>query len=466
MMKNLQRNRLQSKRANRNLRNPHQSRRPTHRLSNDESGRGRTEEPVADQNGSNDTRELGQQGAAHGVPYPLDTHRAEIHRQHVEGGFGAALNRGGSQRGKAVHTLGLHGFDQQRPRRTAGERFDHGGRQRIDEACVPTQPFHQMADTFQTEIQRTGSPQYAYRTQHRHQIGQQVLRNVEPFLGTFDKGLIDLHLAQRTNDHEQHDQAEQGQITEDGRQAGKGRRRQRTQKSHEATEQQRTRNQIGQHHRVPQTQTLHESHRQQPHDGRYAGGQQNRQEYQRRVRCALLGAIHEDRHWQQCQGRGIEHQKQDLRVTGGGLAGIQFLQRAHRLEADGRGGVIQAQGVGSEVEGNQAQCGMARRHFRHQAQKQRPQHLGQPVDNPGLFGNPQKAQPERERAEQQHHHFDRKLGHRKDALDHRGKNTGVAPNQPLPHGRHARNDKKTKPQAIEHRIRPSQDAGMITAGRA
>ncbi|MNY30388.1 hypothetical protein D3C86_1644950 [compost metagenome] len=65
-----------------------------------------------------------------------------------------------------------------------------------------------MTDTVQTEIQRAGRPQHAHRTEHRHQIRQQILRHIEAFFGAFDERLVDLHLAHRANEQKQHDQAE------------------------------------------------------------------------------------------------------------------------------------------------------------------------------------------------------------------------------------------------------------------
>ncbi|MNR21725.1 hypothetical protein D3C85_1386430 [compost metagenome] len=72
-----------------------------------------------------------------------------------------------------------------------------------------------MTDAVQTEIQRAGRPQYTHRTEHRHQIRQQVLRHIEAFFGAFDERLVDLHLAQRTDHQEQHDQPEQREVAED-----------------------------------------------------------------------------------------------------------------------------------------------------------------------------------------------------------------------------------------------------------
>ena len=195
-----------------------------------------------------------------------------------------------------------------------------------------------------------------------------------------------------------------------------------------------------------------------PDQGRAAGGEQDRQEHQRRVGRALLGAVHEDRHRQQGQRRGVEHQEQDLRVAGDGCAGVELLQGLHGLEADGRGGVVQAQAVGGEVQGDQADGRVAGRDFRHQAQEQRAQGLGQPLDDAGLLGDPQKAQPQGQGAEQQDHDLDRQLGHGEDAFHHRREDPGVAADQPLRQRRHGSHDEEAKPQAIKHQSNPPKDA--------
>ena len=53
------------------------------------------------------------------------------------------------------------------------------------------------------------------------------------------------------------------------------------------------------------------------------------------------------------------------------------------------------------------------------------------IHNAGLFCNAQKAQPQRERAKQQHHHLHRELGHGKQRLDHGRKHLGLAAQKPL-----------------------------------
>ncbi|MCY1451926.1 hypothetical protein D9M71_688160 [compost metagenome] len=101
---------------------------------------------------------------------------------------------------------------------------------------------------------------------------------------------------------------------------------------------------------------------------------------------------------------------------------------------------------------------MTGRYFRHQAGKQRAEYFGQPVDDAGLFSNLQKAQPQGQGAEQQDHHLDRQLGHGEDALDHRGKNAGIAAYQPLRQRGDGRDQEKAKPKAVEHPLFPHKVA--------
>ncbi|MCY1454359.1 hypothetical protein D9M71_714210 [compost metagenome] len=83
----------------------------------------------------------------------LDADGAEVHCQHVEGGFGAALDGGCHQGREAIHAVSLHGFDQHRPCRTAGKRFDQGCGQAFDKAGIPAQPLDRMTDAIQSQLQ-------------------------------------------------------------------------------------------------------------------------------------------------------------------------------------------------------------------------------------------------------------------------------------------------------------------------
>ena len=108
----------------------------------------------------------------------------------------------------------------------------------------------------------------------------------------------------------------------------------------------------------------------------------------------LLHAVHEDRHRQQGQRRGVHDQEQDLRVACGFRFGVQRLQFAHRAQPDRRGRIVEAEAVGGEVQGDQANGRMAARHLGHQACEQGAEPARKDADQSGLFGDVQEAQPQ------------------------------------------------------------------------
>ncbi|MNE32579.1 hypothetical protein D3C80_1261990 [compost metagenome] len=143
-----------------------------------------------------------------------------------------------------------------------------------------------------------------------------------------------------------------------------------------------------------------------------------------------------------------------MRIAGSSRTGVQLLQRAHGFQANGCSGIVQTQAIGGEVQGNQPQRRVAGRDFGHQAGKQWAEHFSQPFDDPGLFSDFQKAQPQGQGTEQQDHDLDRQLGHGEDAFDHCGEDPGIAAYQPLRQRGDGRDHKKSKPKAVEHPMFP------------
>ncbi len=381
----------------------------------------------------------------------LDADGAKVHRQHVKRRLGAALHRGGDQGGKAVHALGLHGFNQHGTCRAARKRLDQRRWQCIDKARVHARPFNTPADGVQHIAQRARRPKHAHRAQHGDQVRQQAFGDVKAFFATFDKGLVHRHAPPCADADKQQHQAKQRQIAQQRRQLRQRGSAQGGEQRHKTDQQQRHRQQIGQHHRAENRQPLHRRHAQQPDQRRGRSGQQNRQKHQRRVRRALLQAVHEDGDRQQRQRRGVEHQKQNLRVAGTFGRGIERLQRAHGFEAHRCGGVVQPQRVGGKVQRHQPQRRVAARHAGHQLGKQRRQPARQRIDNAGALGNAQKAQPQRQRAKQQHHHLHRQPRHGKQRLDHRRKHLRLAADEPLRQRGNGGAQEKSQPEGVEHR---------------
>ena len=54
-----------------------------------------SKEPVAHQNGGGDACQIGNQGTSQPMANAANAHGAKVDRQHIKGGFGATLERGG-----------------------------------------------------------------------------------------------------------------------------------------------------------------------------------------------------------------------------------------------------------------------------------------------------------------------------------------------------------------------------------
>jgi hypothetical protein len=202
------------------------------------------------------------------------------------------------------------------------------GRASTKRVSMPSS-FHAPADGIQHIAQRTRGAKHPHGAQHGHQVGQQALGHIKTLFGAVDKRLVHGHLAPGAHADKQHHQRKQREVAQQRRQLRQRRRAQRGQQRHEACQCQGHRQQIGQHHRAEQGQPLHRRHAEQPHQRGGRRGQQNGQEHQRRVGRALLHAVHEDGDRQQRERRGVEHQKQNLRVGGG--VGLGFSSCSARM---------------------------------------------------------------------------------------------------------------------------------------
>ena len=100
----------------------------------------------------------------------------------------------------------LHGFDQHRSCGTAGEGFDQCRGQCIHKPRIQAEGLDQPPDAVKRNIERTRGSKHANRTEHRHQVGQQVFGNVKTLSGALNEGLVYRHFFPPANDQEQHDE--------------------------------------------------------------------------------------------------------------------------------------------------------------------------------------------------------------------------------------------------------------------
>ena len=80
------------------------------------------EEQIRHQDRRHHPGQIRRQPTRHGVPGAPDAHRAEVHRQHVEGGLGAALDDAGQATGEGIRAVDLHGLDHHASGAAAAQR--------------------------------------------------------------------------------------------------------------------------------------------------------------------------------------------------------------------------------------------------------------------------------------------------------------------------------------------------------
>jgi len=128
----------------------------------------------------------------------------------------------------------------------------------------------------------------------------------------------------------------------------------------------------------------------------------------------------------------VQHQEHDLGIPGRVLVRVQGLQAFHGLQAEGRGGVVQAEQVGREIHHHVAVGRVVFWYFREDARKEGGDETGQHIDGAGLFADVHDAQPEGHDAGQRQgdvHH--RHLGRGKRAVNDALEDFCIAKEQPL-----------------------------------
>ena len=104
--------------------------------------------------------------------------------------------------------------------------------------------------------------------------------------------------------------------------------------------------------------------RRHPHDGRAAAGEPRGEEDAHRVLGAHRRPHRHHPGGEDGEGRRVDGEEQDHRVGRGAALAVQLVELLHRLDAERRRGVRQAQHVGGDVSGSSRSspgCGRARR---------------------------------------------------------------------------------------------------------
>ena len=106
-----------------------------------------------------------------------------------------------------------------------------------------------------------------------------------------------------------------------------------------------------------------------------------------------------------------------------------FLERFHRLEAQRRGGVVQAEHIGGQVHGHPGAGGRVPPQRRHQPRQHRAHAGGHAVGQAALLGEAEQAAPQRQHADQPEAHFHRQVRRLPERRHHTGRGLQVAAQQ-------------------------------------
>src|SRR5471030_321877 len=409
------------------------------------------EENIGDENRRDDAGAIGDQAARNRVARLADADRAEVQRDDVEGGVGRALEHGGEVADEGVDAVGFHGVDHHGLGGAAAERLHQRGRQRGDEVGVQAQLRDHPVEAADDEVEDAGVADHADRHQHADQVGDHRDGGLDAALGAFDEGFVDVDLLPQRGDDEAADDHHQHQVADDlghgfdlglvqvvrdvPDQAGDGRRH--------AT-------QPAEHDAVEQVDALADGHADDAGHRRHVGRDHAGDEDVGRVVRAEDGTLRHDGQRDQGQAGGVQHQEHDLRVAG--LVGIrvQGLQALHRFQAEGRGGVVEAEQVGGKIHHHVAGGRVVARHVGEDAREEGRDQPCQQVDGAGLLADIHDAQPQRHHAGQRqgdiHHAGARRV---EGAVDDALEDFGVAQEQPLRQRGGEADQEKAGPDIVE-----------------
>lgn len=169
-----------------------------------------SEEEVGDGDGSQDACQVGHQSARHGMACVLDAHRTEVDGEDIERRVGRALEDARQSTHERVGSVLRHRVDHHAACTAAREGLHQGGRQSSHEVAVAATGPDAPCDAVDEHVHGTRGPEHPDGHEDGHQIGDDAHRRLESFLGSLDKGVVDVHpFAHAGNDEADNDRHQQ-----------------------------------------------------------------------------------------------------------------------------------------------------------------------------------------------------------------------------------------------------------------
>ena len=167
-----------------------------------------------------------------------------------------------------------------------------------------------------------------------------------------------------------------------------------------------------------------------------------------------LGTVDHDAHGDDGEARGVEHKEHDHGVAGAVLLVVERLQALHGFQAEGRGGVVEAEHVGADVHENVADDGMPLGDAGEEAAEHGTEHAGHGVDYAALFANLHDAEPKRQHAREAERNLEGRARGVERGVDDGGEDLDVAEENEFDHGHEEGHEEEGYPDVIEyHRVK-------------
>ena len=128
---------------------------------------------------------------------------------------GRSLEYGNQTAGKTVGSkLGVvQHFNHHTAGTTSAKGFHECRGQPVDKARIEAQPGKELTDAIGNKSKCPRSPEYSNSKEHGYQVGYYFNGNFKAFLGSFNKGFVEVNFASNSGKKEEHDKAKQNEVT-------------------------------------------------------------------------------------------------------------------------------------------------------------------------------------------------------------------------------------------------------------
>ncbi len=392
---------------------------------------------------------IGDESGDDGVAGVFDAHGAKVQGYDIQRGIRRTLENTHQPPDERIGAELLHGVDHQGAGAAAAQGFHQGYGQGIGELGVETGERKQELEAIDQVIHRATGAEGSNGYQHPDEVGDDHDRRAEPILGPLDEGVEHVDFFVQSPQKKRRDDEQQDRVSHHDRHRfdlffGKLREKIKSQRDESRQSAQ------AEHHRaIEQVEPLPGRRNEHTDHGGDVGTHHAGNEHIGWTFSPENGALGDDTQRDNLQTRRVQDQKHDLGVGGRVGIGVEGLQALHRFQAEGRGGIIQADHVGGKIHDHLAVGGVVAGYLRKKLIEKRANDAGQHVDGSGFFTHIEDTQKERHNARQRqgdvHHGY---LGHVEHPLYHEFESQGIAQEDELDQRDNEGNDKEENKNVV------------------